>query len=75
MRAYHVRSGELLVHQMQAYICDPKLESFSLIADMVYVEQSAARPMRAIFEICLYRCWVGLVDKALNLSKMIEHRC
>lgn len=60
---------------LQAYISGLKLEGFSLMADMVYVEQSAARLMRAIFEICLYRCWSGLADKALNLSKMIEHRC
>ncbi len=39
------------------------------------MEQSAARLMRALFEICMYRCWAGLAERALNLSKMIEHRC
>lgn len=36
---------------LQAYISQLKLEGFALMSDMVYVTQSAARLMRAIFEI------------------------
>lgn len=36
---------------LQAYISQLKLEGFALMSDMVYVTQSAARLVRAIFEI------------------------
>uniref|UniRef100_A0A674I2U6 Activating signal cointegrator 1 complex subunit 3 n=1 Tax=Terrapene triunguis TaxID=2587831 RepID=A0A674I2U6_9SAUR len=38
---------------LQAFISQLKLEGFALMADMVYVTQSAGRLMRAIFEIVL----------------------
>uniref|UniRef100_A0A8D2P9S3 U5 small nuclear ribonucleoprotein 200 kDa helicase n=1 Tax=Zosterops lateralis melanops TaxID=1220523 RepID=A0A8D2P9S3_ZOSLA len=47
---------------LQAFISQLKLEGFALMADMVYVTQSAGRLMRAIFEI------------TLNLCKMIDKR-
>lgn len=40
---------------LQAYISRLKLDGFALMADMVYVTQSAARLMRAIFEMALKR--------------------
>lgn len=40
---------------LQAYVSQLKLEGFALMADMVYVTQSASRLLRAIFEIVLYR--------------------
>lgn len=40
---------------LQAYISQLKLEGFALMADMVYVTQSACRLLRAIFEIVLHR--------------------
>lgn len=43
---------------LQAYISQLKLEGFALMSDMVYVTQSAARLMRAIFEIGRYYCLV-----------------
>jgi pre-mRNA-splicing helicase BRR2 len=39
---------------LQAYISQLKLEGFALMSDMVYVTQSAARLMRAIFEIGMF---------------------
>ncbi|EDS27065.1 activating signal cointegrator 1 complex subunit 3 [Culex quinquefasciatus] len=51
---------------LQAYISQLKLEGFALMADMVYVTQSASRLLRAIFEI--------LADKCLRLCKMIGRR-
>jgi len=59
---------------LQAYISKLKLDGFALAADMVYVHQSAARLMRAIFEICLRRGWALLARKALDIAKMIDHR-
>ncbi|KAF6208456.1 hypothetical protein GE061_016912 [Apolygus lucorum] len=59
---------------LQAYISQLKLEGFALMSDMVYVTQSAARLVRAIFEIVLYRGWAQLAEKTLSLSKMIDRR-
>lgn len=59
---------------LQAYISQLKLEGFALISDMVYVTQSAARLLRAIFEIVLHRGWAQLADKCLVLCKMIDRR-
>ncbi|CAG9106243.1 unnamed protein product [Plutella xylostella] len=56
------------------YISQLKLEGFALMADMVYVTQSASRLLRAIFEIVLYRGWAQLVDKTLALCKMVDRR-
>nr|XP_009857905.1 U5 small nuclear ribonucleoprotein 200 kDa helicase [Ciona intestinalis] len=59
---------------LQAYISQLKLEGFALMADMVYVTQSAGRLIRALYEIVLYRGWAQLADKCLSLSKMINRR-
>ncbi|KAI9356548.1 Sec63 Brl domain-containing protein [Zopfochytrium polystomum] len=59
---------------LQAYISQLKLEGFALMADMVYVTQSAGRILRAIFEICLKRGWAQLSRKALDLCKMVDKR-
>lgn len=59
---------------LQAYISQLKLEGFALVADMVYVTQSAGRILRAVFEICLKRGWASLTRKALALCQMVERR-
>jgi pre-mRNA-splicing helicase BRR2 len=59
---------------LQAYISQLKLEGFALMSDMVFIQQSANRLIRAIFEIVLYRGWAQLADRALTLSKMIDKR-
>ena len=59
---------------LQAYISKLKLEGFALVADMVYVTQSASRLLRALFEICLKLGWAQLAEKALNLCKMVDRR-
>jgi len=59
---------------LQAYISKLKLDGFALMSDMVYVQQSAGRIMRAIFEICLRRGWAALALRALNWCKMIDKR-
>ncbi|KAI9137398.1 SNRNP200 protein [Paraphysoderma sedebokerense] len=59
---------------LQAYISQLRLEGFALSADMVYVTQSAARILRALFEMCMKRGWAQLSRKLLDLCKMVEKR-
>ncbi|PHH89034.1 hypothetical protein CDD83_6731 [Cordyceps sp. RAO-2017] len=59
---------------LQAYISRLKLDGLALMADMVYVTQSAGRILRAIFEICLKKGWASVAKIALDLCKMAEKR-
>ncbi|KAF9237747.1 putative RNA helicase [Melanogaster broomeanus] len=49
-------------------------QRFALVADMVFVQQSAGRILRAMFEICLKRGWAGPARACLALCKMVERR-
>lgn len=59
---------------LQAYISRLKLEGLALMADLVYVTQSAGRILRAIFEICLKKGWSSVAKTALDLCKTAEKR-
>ncbi|KAF3902167.1 hypothetical protein ABW21_db0206227 [Orbilia brochopaga] len=59
---------------LQAYISRLKLEGLALMADMVYVTQSAGRILRALFEICLKKGWSSVAKTALELCKSVEKR-
>lgn len=59
---------------LQAYISRLSLDGLALMADMVYVTQSAGRILRAIFEICLKKGWAEVAKTALELCKMAEKR-
>lgn len=59
---------------LQAYISRLKLDGFALVADMTYIQQSACRLMRALFEVALKRGWASLAEKTLCICKMIERR-
>ncbi|OAX40546.1 Sec63-domain-containing protein [Rhizopogon vinicolor AM-OR11-026] len=59
---------------LQAYISQLKLDGFALVADMVFVQQSAGRILRAMFEICLKRGWAIPARACLDLCKMVERR-
>jgi pre-mRNA-splicing helicase BRR2 len=59
---------------LQTYISQLKLEGFALMADMVFVTQSAGRILRAIFEIVLKRGWAALAVRCLELCKMVDKR-
>ncbi|KAJ4471946.1 Sec63-domain-containing protein [Lentinula lateritia] len=59
---------------VQAWVSGLKLEGFALVADMVYIQQSAGRIMRALFEICLKRGWAVPAKACLELCKMVEKR-
>jgi len=59
---------------LQAYISRLKLEGFALIADMAFIKQSAARIMRALFEIALRRGWSALAKLCLDMSNMVSFK-
>lgn len=59
---------------LQAYISRLKLEGLALMADLVYVTQSAGRILRAIFEISLKKGWASVAKTSLDLCKMAEKR-
>ena len=59
---------------LQAYISRLKLDGFALVSDMVYISQSGARIMRAIFDIVLKRNWSQLATKCLNMCKMVDKK-
>jgi pre-mRNA-splicing helicase BRR2 len=59
---------------LQAFISRLKLEGYALLSDMVYIQASAGRIMRAILEIVIMRGWAGLANRVLKLSQMIERR-
>ncbi len=59
---------------LQAYISRLKLDGFALVADMAFIQQSAARIMRCLFEIALRRNWSALAKLTLAMSNMVAHR-
>ncbi|EGV61861.1 Sec63-domain-containing protein [Yamadazyma tenuis ATCC 10573] len=59
---------------LQAYISRLTLEGFALMADMIYVTQSAGRLLRALHEICLRKNWASVSKTTLDLCKMVEKR-
>jgi pre-mRNA-splicing helicase BRR2 len=59
---------------LQAYISRLKLDGFALVADMAFIQQSAARIMRALFEIALKRNWASLARLCLDISNMVSYR-
>ena len=59
---------------LQAYISRLKLDGFALVADMAFIQQSAARIMRCLFEIALRRKWASLAKLTLAMSNMVSHR-
>ena len=59
---------------LQANISQLRLDGLALMADMVYITQSAGRLMRAIYEIVLCRGWAQLACRTLSLCKMISRR-
>lgn len=59
---------------LQAYVSRLKLEGFALSADMLYIQQSACRILRALFEIALKKNCASLALKLLDLCIMAERR-
>ena len=59
---------------LQSWISQLPLEGYALLADMVYVTQSAGRILRAFVEICIIRGFARAARQALELAKMAENR-
>ncbi|KAK9491575.1 Sec63 Brl domain-containing protein [Lipomyces doorenjongii] len=59
---------------LQAYICNTRIESFSLVSDTAYVAQNAARICRALFLIAMNRHWGHLALVLLSMCKAIDKR-
>uniref|UniRef100_A0AAY4D056 Activating signal cointegrator 1 complex subunit 3 n=1 Tax=Denticeps clupeoides TaxID=299321 RepID=A0AAY4D056_9TELE len=59
---------------LQTYISRGEVDSFSLMSDLSYVAQNAARIVRALFEIALRKRWPAMTYRLLNLSKVIDKR-
>ncbi|XP_072535818.1 activating signal cointegrator 1 complex subunit 3 [Salminus brasiliensis] len=59
---------------LQTYISRGGVDNFSLISDLSYVAQNAARIMRALFEIALRKRWPAMTYRLLSLCKVIDKR-
>ncbi|XP_061631426.1 activating signal cointegrator 1 complex subunit 3 isoform X1 [Phyllopteryx taeniolatus] len=59
---------------LQTYISRGDVDSFSLISDLSYVAQNAARIVRALFEIALRKRWPTMTYRLLTLCKVIDKR-
>lgn len=59
---------------LQVYISRANMQSFSLIADSMYISQNASRICRALFELCLRRGWPSLAEQLLTVSKACDLR-
>ncbi|KAL4657484.1 activating signal cointegrator 1 complex subunit 3 [Arapaima gigas] len=59
---------------LQTYISRGEVDSFSLISDLSYIAQNAARIVRALFEIALRKRWPTMTYRLLNLCKVIDKR-
>uniref|UniRef100_A0A673MSU9 U5 small nuclear ribonucleoprotein 200 kDa helicase n=1 Tax=Sinocyclocheilus rhinocerous TaxID=307959 RepID=A0A673MSU9_9TELE len=59
---------------LQTHIGRGEVDSFSLISDLSYVAQNAARIVRALFEIALRKRWPAMTYRLLNLCKVIDKR-
>ena len=59
---------------LQSYMSRLKLDGFALVSDMAFIRQSAARIMRALFEMSLKRGWSSLARLTLDFANMVSGR-
>lgn len=55
---------------VQGYISNARTDSFSLIADMLYIGDNAPRIARALFEIALKKQYTGSMECILQVCVM-----
>ncbi|WLF80619.1 Pre-mRNA-splicing helicase BRR2 [Lodderomyces elongisporus] len=58
----------------QTYISRLHLEGYALIADMIYIKQSADRLLHALYELAILKKWSSLAKYTLELAKMAKQR-
>lgn len=59
---------------LQAYISGLRLDGFALMADMIFISQSAGRLFRALYDLSLDKKWSKLTRVLLSVCKMVENR-
>ncbi|GIQ82012.1 hypothetical protein KIPB_003075, partial [Kipferlia bialata] len=63
-----------IIALLQVFISRLNLDGFAMVADMVYIVQSAQRLMRALFEIALAKKMAYPTLALLKLSQQCQHR-
>lgn len=59
---------------LEAYLKKRTIRTFSLISDMAYIVQNAARLLRAMFEIALQKNYSELVKSCLRWCQILDKR-
>ncbi|CAK9439905.1 uncharacterized protein LODBEIA_P40050 [Lodderomyces beijingensis] len=59
---------------LQTYVSRINLEGYALVADMIYIKQSADRILHALYELAILKKWSSLARYTLELSKSIKTR-
>lgn len=59
---------------LQSYISKLRFDGFALNADMTYINQSAGRISRALYELALKKGYSRVSKALLDICKMIENR-
>nr|CAB3223427.1 activating signal cointegrator 1 complex subunit 3 [Phallusia mammillata] len=59
---------------LQTYISSGEVRSFSLVSDLMYIAQNAARIVRGVFEIVIKQGKTRLADRLLKLCKSVDRR-
>lgn len=59
---------------LQAYITGLKLDGFAIMADMIYISQSAGRLFRALYDLATRKKWAKVSRVLLNICKTVEKK-
>ncbi|CCK71247.1 ATP-dependent RNA helicase BRR2 KNAG_0G01900 [Huiozyma naganishii CBS 8797] len=59
---------------LQAYISNITFDGLALNADMIFIQQSAGRLFRAMFELCRKKQWSQPTKTLLNICKSVDWR-
>jgi activating signal cointegrator complex subunit 3 len=59
---------------LQSYVSSAPMKNFALLSDMRYIEESATRLFRAIFEISVRLGWSSVARRANDLARAVERR-
>lgn len=59
---------------LEAYLKHRQIKTFSLISDMAYVVQNAARLLRAMFDIALQKNYAYLAKNCLAWCQILDKR-
>ena len=60
---------------LQCYITRAYIHNFTLSIEINYIQQNICRIARAVFEICLMKCWSFMSAKLLAICTAVDKRC